>query len=140
MYRVLEAALIEMCDLAIKFNIHDISIPMIATGLDRLKWTDVYYILAKTLNTITKDYDLTITVHRHDETKDKQCSTLKLPVTRVGKVTTSNLGCVDYLDLADNTDAWPCFRNHIRDTNDDEDNEERTNPGINDNYTTIVCL
>lgn len=107
--RVIEASLIEMCDLAMTFNIHDISMPMIATGLDRLKWTDVYYILAKTLKTITRDYDLTITVHRHDETKDKQYITLKLPRTKVGKITIANPGCVDYLDLANSVDSWPCF-------------------------------
>jgi len=118
-FKILEATLIDMCDIAITCNINVISIPMIGTGLDRLKWTDVYYILAKTLMTITKDYDLTVIVHRHDETKDKQVITFKLPRRQVSMVTTTNLHSAAYLDLANDNETWPCFDSHFLATYDD---------------------
>ena len=89
--RYFEKPTLETMEMAIDRVIRDVtalrvktlSIPMIGAGLDKLKWSDVYNLLARRLARIPINEELNIIVHYINKDLDNKFIQVQLPILRV---------------------------------------------------------
>lgn len=81
-YQSMEEALLKMKEIVIANNIKNIAMPMIGSGLDKLKWKNVSYLIKKTFN----NTDVNILVCCKDKPKEIEQTTVSITAHRPSKL------------------------------------------------------
>ena len=70
-------------DMAVKYNVQRVHIPLLCTGWDDMAWPDTYRHLAELLAELDENKILRLIVHRQDENYYNHSAVIRLPLKTI---------------------------------------------------------